>query len=130
MGVVTYLIILHSNFDLKFVWHNKLVSFNGVEIMLLLVFSLHHHLLLLHLIHFHLLLVAIYLLIRIHHVWVHLHLLLLLLHLLLLHHLLTVHILLHHLTIVLHLLLIDDLFRCTFHLSLDLFSFHLILSLW
>ena len=102
--VVTYLIILHSDFDLKFIGHDELVSFYGVKVVLILVFLTHLLCVLLILLHFHLLL-HLHLLI-----WIHLPHHLLLLHP---HHLLIVH----HLLLTVHILLLLNGFLATHVLS-------------
>jgi len=97
------LIILHSDFYFKFIWHYKFVSFDGVKIMLLLVFitNLLNILLLLHihlLLHLHLLVWVnlshhLLLLLHLHHLLIIDHLLSTIHILLLTHHILTSHIL-------------------------------------
>lgn len=74
---VTYRIVLHSNFNLEFLWHNELVCLNRVEVVSLLVLSSHLISVLLLLLklklplHFH----GVHLLLHlvwVHHAWVHL----------------------------------------------------------
>ena len=136
--VVTYLVVLHSDFDFEVVLHHVLLGVDGVEVVLLLVLSWVTVLLL----HFHLLL-HLELLLHLHLGWVHavrvhahlhlrLHFLLLLLlqllllvliHLILIHHrlfwhgLLSLHLVVHLLVASHRLLLWGHLWLLLIHLN-------------